>query len=104
MTVMPPADPPAPPADPPTPPVEDPDKAELARLRKAETDRAEKERADEKAELARLKAYEAEQTAKAAGALKAPVKKADKPAAPADPPPAAKRRRFSWFPDEPNAA
>jgi hypothetical protein len=85
---------PTPPAADPTP---DPRDTELQELRADRERRAQQEQADKDAELEGLRKFKAEQEEKAAKAVKAPVRKADKPAetptaAPALPQPAMRRR------------
>lgn len=86
-----------------TPPA-NPDADELAALRKEKADRDAAAAADREAEVTELRAYKADQERKAATAVKAPEKKAEKvtpPETPAVTPPvsttAAKRRL--WWPD-----
>ena len=87
-----------------------PDAEELAALRKEKADRAAAEAKAKEDELEALRAFKADQEAKAAKAVKAPVKKADKPEPDPTPPPVAtaavtkKRGKSgaarSWFGEE----
>lgn len=97
MTVTPPAD--IPPTNP------SPDADELAALRKEKAERDAAAQAEREKEVADLRAYKAEQERKAATAVKAPEKKADK-APVVDTPPAStlpaaetKKRKGLWWPD-----
>lgn len=99
MTVTPPTEPVE------TPPVGNPDADELAALRKEKADREAAAQAEKEKEIEELRAFKADQEAKAAKAVKAPEKKAEKaattPAVTETVVPLAKpKRKRVWWPDD----